>query len=399
MGVPIRLLMVEDSTSAAALIVDLLSREGFDVHHQRVETLDEFRIALEMKSWDLITSDFTLPGFTAAEVLSLFHQSGLDIPLIVVSGTIGEETAATLMKNGASNYVLKKNVGRLPKVVHHELAETRERRERKAEEERKRRQELETINRELRKKNDQIMSDLRMARRIQERIIPRPEEIPSHSLFHFEASYTPMSEIGGDLYDVFQVGPGRYAFYIADVAGHGVPAALISMMVKVMFRSIEDWTPPPDWICSQINSALNLLLPEMGYFVTVFLGVLDLNERMLSYSNCGHPHPFLIEPAEKELQTLGTEGGLLGLFEEMKLETKKLPLRPGTKIFLFTDGIVEAQNSSGELYKTARLSALLWNHRHLPARDLIACMHQALRVYSEETIQLDDQTMVCLEIV
>jgi two-component sensor histidine kinase len=133
----LRVLQIEDSESDAALIVRLLEKDGYDVHAERVETAEQMRGALEGQSWEVIVADYRLPKFDAPSALSILQQTGKDIPFIVVSGAIGEETAVSIMKSGAHDYLLKDRLERLAPAVAREIREARSRqRQRQAEEER-----------------------------------------------------------------------------------------------------------------------------------------------------------------------------------------------------------------------------------------------------------------------
>lgn len=128
---PIKLLLVEDSTDDAELVLAALSSSGFDVSAYRVENSAEMREALDEESWDVVLSDFNLPEFSTMEALDILKSSGLDIPFIVVSGCIGEETAVALMKSGAHDFVMKGNLGRLVPALKRELNEAGVRREKR----------------------------------------------------------------------------------------------------------------------------------------------------------------------------------------------------------------------------------------------------------------------------
>lgn len=131
----LRLLIIEDSESDAALLMRSLEKGGYAVTAERVENAEQLKTALENGQWDLIISDYQLPGFDAPTALSLFSTMGIDIPFIVVSGAIGEETAVSIMKSGAQDYLMKNNLAKLPSVVKRELAEAHNRRELKQAEE------------------------------------------------------------------------------------------------------------------------------------------------------------------------------------------------------------------------------------------------------------------------
>ncbi len=131
MTAPLRVLIVEDSRDDEALILRELRRGGYEPRAERVETAAATTAALGREAWDLIISDNNLPSFTAAAALRLLHGTGLDVPLIVVSGSIGEDAAVALMKDGANDYVFKGNLARLPVAVERELREAVGRRARR----------------------------------------------------------------------------------------------------------------------------------------------------------------------------------------------------------------------------------------------------------------------------
>jgi PAS domain S-box-containing protein len=131
----LRVLIVEDSDSDAALVARLLRKAGYDIHEERVESAAEMSAALARQVWDVVISDYALPQFDAPAALSLLQQAGLDIPFIVVSGTIGEETAVTMMKAGAHDYLMKDKLLRLAPAVAREMREAQSRRERRQAEE------------------------------------------------------------------------------------------------------------------------------------------------------------------------------------------------------------------------------------------------------------------------
>lgn len=124
-------LMVEDSESDALLVLRALRRAGFALRHRRVEEAAEMRAALADETWDVVLSDFNLPGFDARSALAELHASGLDLPFIVVSGTIGDETAIELMRRGAHDYLMKDNLARLAPAIERELGEACVRAERR----------------------------------------------------------------------------------------------------------------------------------------------------------------------------------------------------------------------------------------------------------------------------
>lgn len=131
MSTPLQLLIIEDSRSDAAMMVRLLSKAGYDVRDERVENADEMQAALARQIWNVVIADYRLPEFNAPAALALLQQAGLDIPFIVVSGTIGEDTAVAMMKAGAHDYLMKDKLSRLAPAIERELRDAQVRRERK----------------------------------------------------------------------------------------------------------------------------------------------------------------------------------------------------------------------------------------------------------------------------
>jgi putative nucleotidyltransferase with HDIG domain len=140
MGIRLRILLIEDSEDDAHLVLREVQRGGYEVEAQRVETAESMQAALKRQQWDLILCDFSLPRFSAPRALEILKQSGLDVPFIIVSGTIGEESAVNALKAGAHDFIIKGNFARLLPAIQRELKEAEVRRE-----QRERERELEAI--------------------------------------------------------------------------------------------------------------------------------------------------------------------------------------------------------------------------------------------------------------
>ena len=143
MSTPLRVLLVEDQEDDALLVLRELRRAQYDPSYERVETEEEMSAALENGDWELVLSDHGLPQFNSLQALRLLHESGLDLPFMIVSGSIGEDMAVAAMKSGAHDYILKGNLTRLGPAVERELREAEERKARKKAEDEQRRLHLE----------------------------------------------------------------------------------------------------------------------------------------------------------------------------------------------------------------------------------------------------------------
>src|SRR5687767_2380089 len=127
---PLRVLQVEDTEDDAALVAAALTRAGYHVFARRIDTADDLRRELEESEWDLVIADYTIPGFSGTQALSIVREQHPDLPFIFVSATIGEDTAVAAMKTGAQDYIMKGNLARLAPAVERELREAAVRRER-----------------------------------------------------------------------------------------------------------------------------------------------------------------------------------------------------------------------------------------------------------------------------
>src|ERR1051326_3215869 len=131
MSSPIRILIVEDSDEGRELLVHGLRRGAYEPAFERADNPAAMSVALDQRTWDLVVADFSMPQFSAVAALELLNNKGLDLPFIIVSGTIGEEVAVAAMRNGARDYIMKGNLRRLVPAIDRELAEAAQRRERK----------------------------------------------------------------------------------------------------------------------------------------------------------------------------------------------------------------------------------------------------------------------------
>ena len=204
---------------------------------------------------------------------------------------------------------------------------------------------------------------------------------------------SPASNIGGDFYDYF-IRDEKLFFCIGDVSGKGVPASLLMSMCRTMFRTLGATESSPERIMSSINSGLN----ELGgrnMFVTVFLGVLDLPTGILRCANAGHNPPYVLDSAG--LTALEVKPNLpAGVRERYDFIRQDFTIQSGQTLFLYTDGITEAQNPSGQLYGIPRLEAVLSAAGDRSPREVIGCVNDEVVTYAAGAPQSDDITMLAI---
>ena len=232
-------------------------------------------------------------------------------------------------------------------------------------------------------------SELEIAQNIQQSVLP--VDFPSHSVFEVCASMNPARLIGGDFYDFFFIGDDKFAVLVADVSGKGIPAALYMMTAKALIKNAAKSGMGIAKVFASVNNDL-CSGNQTNMFVTAFLAVLNLKTGILEYVNAGHNPPFFYD--KDGYHTLDVSRNMvLGGMENIQYNSEKLQMQKGQRLFLYTDGISEAQNKSGEFYGEDRLRNVL-NHSLQSTRHTISLVQQNVSAFTEGAEQSDDITML-----
>lgn len=242
---------------------------------------------------------------------------------------------------------------------------------------------------------ERMEGSLRLARDIQMRMIPR--DIPRSSpgaLFEMGAAIRPAKHVGGDFYDFHLAGTDLY-FCIADVAGKGVPAALMMAVTRTLFRSLIMTGASPGDIVSAVNRQL-CSEADPSMFVTAFCAVLDLTTGVLRFANAGHNRPLLIA-VDGAVSELTVRSGLaLGALAKFTYVEEQATLQRGEMIYLYTDGISEATNPDDEMFSEDRLKELLHEQSREDAHHIAAVTVEAVENFARGAPQSDDLTILCI---
>jgi sigma-B regulation protein RsbU (phosphoserine phosphatase) len=228
-----------------------------------------------------------------------------------------------------------------------------------------------------------VENELGTARRIQTSILPR--SLPVVPGLTITARYEPMTEVAGDFYD-FLPADGGLTILVADVSGHGVPAAMIASMLKLAFEAQAENARDPAKILTGLNAVL--ARPLDGRFVTAACAFIDCENGLVTYAGAGHP-PVLLLRAAGEVLELAENGLMLGPFAAAKYESVRVPFARGDRLLLYTDGIIEATLKDGEEFGLHRLKEFARANRISLADRLIAAVSGPLRE--------DDLTVVVAE--
>lgn len=216
-----------------------------------------------------------------------------------------------------------------------------------------------------------------------------PSAFPDSHAFRVAAKYVPMTSVAGDLYDYLLADDRRAGLLIADVSGHGVPAALIASMVKMAAISQRAQAAQPAQLLAGMNAAL--CGNTQGQYVTAAYVYLDAEKREMRYSAAGHPAMLLLR--DGVVTEVVENGMLLAAVEEPVYSNKTLALEPGDRLLLYTDGLVEARNAEGKLFGDGSLMAALKKSAKLAPSEAIDQMVDAVQRWG--TSQDDLTVLVC----
>lgn len=245
--------------------------------------------------------------------------------------------------------------------------------------------------REQIRERERIEQELRTAQAIQQTFLPR--EVPTLSEWQLRPYYRPAREVGGDFYDFFLFEDGRLGLVIGDVAGKGIPAALVMATVHTMLRSTVRETVSPAEVLARVNGLLAAEIPT-GMFVTCFYAILDPQSGYVKYANAGHQPPY--RHRQGSAAELWATGMPLGLMPDTRYEEHEETLAPGETLLFYSDGLVEAHAPGGEMFGFPRLQSLLASSAD--ASSLIDLMLERLRNFTgEEWEQEDDVTLLTLQ--
>ncbi|MBQ6325796.1 MAG: SpoIIE family protein phosphatase [Clostridia bacterium] len=244
---------------------------------------------------------------------------------------------------------------------------------------------------------ERIGAELSLATDIQASMLPHIfPAFPMRSEFDIYASMDPAKEVGGDFYDYFLIDDDHLGLVIADVSGKGVPAALFMMASKIILQSVAMLGNSPAEILRRTNEAV-CSNNEAQMFVTVWLGILELSTGKLTAANAGHEFPALRQPNEKFELYKDKHGFVIGGMEGVRYKEYEIQLEPGSKLFVYTDGVAEATSAEQELYGTERMIDALNTDPDATPQQILKNVRASVDGFVKEAEQFDDLTMLCIE--
>ena len=370
-----RVLVADDQADVLHAIALLLKLEGFE--SQTVMHPAAVLEALNAGEFDLLITDLnytldTTSGTEGLDLISSIRKINPNVPVLVITawGTI--ELAVEALQRGASDFIQK------PWTNSQLIQKTRDLIER-AEQARKAKVEAE--------------EEQQLSVEIQRKLLSLNLQ-PQHGIT-VSGDSRAMRYVGGDYCHLTTLTPTKFSVSIADVAGKGVPGALLTASLRGLEKSVVTHDVHPQQLCSSLNDALTEIMP-IGKFVSFFFAIIDTESRSLCYCNAGHNPPILVRADGTALE-LRVGGGVLGLFSEWTYEQTQFKLESGDRLVLYTDGITEVESPHDEEFGVDRVKQIVTQNRTGSAEQIQRSLMQAVSQHCEERFQ-DDATVVVIAV-
>ena len=332
--------------------------------------------ALQTEQFDAVLMDLnyardTTAGREGLDLVSQIRSMDSLLPVVVMTGWSTVGLAVEAMRRGASDFIQKpwENQDLLQKLQN-QISRARTQRQ------------AQRLRAEERQE----------AREIQDSLLPK--KLPQVPGYELAAMTQPLRFVGGDYYSVVRISERHTVLCIADVAGKGLPAALLMSSLQAALKPLIWQRLAPRELCHRLNRILCDLTP-VGKFISFFYAVLDSVDNRLTYCNAGHNPPLLIR-ADGTSKELNAAGAVLGQFPQWLYEQSELQMRSGDKLLLFTDGLVEACNADEESFGEHNLIRIARENPGSSALDLMGLLIRAASQHSGEHFQ-DDASLIVLK--
>ncbi|CAB3746194.1 hypothetical protein GQ57_10450 [Burkholderia sp. MSh2] len=383
---PPLVLIVDDSPNYRLLLSRTLGKLGFGIIEAE-DGAQALALLRERPEIAMVVSDWEMPELDGPALCRSIREESLGryIYVILLTARDGSESLVDGMEAGADDFLTKPvDVNELrvrlragQRVIALEAA-------------------LAERNRHLATAYQQIRNDLQAAATVQQSMLP-PADLAFDGL-DCEWLFIPSAYLSGDMLNVKAAGGRHVIFYDIDVAGHGVPAAMLSVIVNRLLsreseRSDESAPREPSAVVSRMNAQLARELSDGTYF-TMAYGVIDTRTGEGRLTQAGHTHPLLVN-ADGHVTRLGDGGFPVGLIEACDYDTVPFSLQPSDRLYLYSDGVTECMDPTGEQFGDARLERFLSEHAGAPLRDTLDALRQRLHEWrGAESAEFDDDISV-----
>lgn len=383
---PEKILIVDDSIDNRRLLVRTLQKDGYDL----AEAADGREALAQTREFlpDLILLDIVMPELDGYQVCSTLKSdpTTADIPVIFLSAKTEIQDKIKGLEIGGVDYITKPfDRGEVLARVRTQLK-------------------LRSLMKEILEKQRHLDEDLKAAAAIQVSLLP--QNLPELDHLRLAWKFVPCEQTGGDIFNVLRLDEDHLAFYMVDVSGHGVPAAMITVSVSQMLQPLggcvkKKISEPPYYEITSPREVLQTLDQEYPferfnkYFTIVYL-IVDSSRGRAVYSNAGHPPPLLLH-RDGRVDVLDKGGTIIGLNGLVPFEEGEIQLEPEDKIFLFTDGLVEFESPRGEAFGLQRFQTVLQQVAGQPISRVVDSTYEAIRTFGGNAPVLDDMTLLGCE--
>jgi sigma-B regulation protein RsbU (phosphoserine phosphatase) len=380
----VKILVVDDETDMEPMIRQKFRRHirektfDFEFAFNGLEALEKI---IEFPEIGIVLSDINMPGMDGLTLLSKlkeFKNPGLKTVIVSAYGDM--ENIRTAMNRGAYDFITKPvNFDDLEVTINKTLGEI-------------------LLIRGWLTEHDKLVSiqhDLNISREIQQAILPKIfPPFPDEPNFDIYASMIAANEVGGDFYDFFLIDEHRLGFVIGDVSGKGISAAIFMAVSRTLIRATG---LKGDSVSECMEYVNNLLCKESvsSMFVTVFYGILNTQTGDVDYVNAGHNPPYILS-SDGIRQVEMTNGLALGVLDDFSFESRKIRLKKGDQLLLYTDGVVEAFNLEEAAYGEEKFENFLNENRSLPVEKIIKNSFSDVNDFVDGAPQSDDITLLGL---
>ena len=383
----VKILSVDDELDLEILLTQYFRRKirtgeyEFSFAHNGLEAL---KMMLEKKDFDIILSDINMPemdGITLLTKINEMRNPALKCIMVSAYGDMGNIRSA--MNNGAFDFATKPiDVDDLSRTIEKAI------------------EEIEFVRKSQQEHTQlvSIKSDLAVAGEIQQAILPQkfPPIEEMADMVDLFATMTPAKEVGGDFFDFFKIDEKRLGFVIADVSGKGVPASIFMAVSRTLLRATGMRGIDTNECLNYVN---NMLCHESidSMFVTVFYGIYNTETGLVEYTNAGHNPPYVVR-ADGTVDALPmSENIVAGMFDDFTFTQSTLQLDKGDMLVLFTDGVTEAFNTSGEMFDEKGLETTLENKgAGKSSHDICQEILKDVNDFSGKEPQSDDITLMAI---
>ncbi len=350
-----RILVVDDEPVILQVMINYLTLEGYDVvtAASGPEALEH----LEESTFDLVLLDVMLPRMSGYEVCHHIREklSSYDLPVLMLTARNKAEDIVAGLEAGANDYLTKpvnrqELLARVNGLISLQISVK--------------------LNNEL----SIIKRDIQIAHEIQKSILT--QEFPKIEGVDIALKYEPMTKLGGDFYDIQMVGPDLLGILLADVSGHGIPAAFICSMLKVVYSFHREDAGNPSALMSNISATM--LNYTGGQFITACYACIDLKRRKLRQSNAGHWPLVIWRKKEQRILAQYDNCMPIGWYIEKEYPIMESDIIPGDRVILYTDGILEARSAEGKLFGEARFHEFIKTNQGLGAGEFVDRMYETV---------------------